>query len=104
MEDGKVTRMGNFIRKTKIYEQPQLIITLKGDMSFVRPRPDVPEYCDQLMGAVRQVLKLKPRPTSLAAIKYCNEEELLKTQPMPLLYKDQIIFFRSAQKEGCARP
>jgi lipopolysaccharide/colanic/teichoic acid biosynthesis glycosyltransferase len=53
MEDGKVTRMGKFIRKTKIDELLQLINILLGDMSFVGPRPDVPGYCDQLMGAVR---------------------------------------------------
>jgi lipopolysaccharide/colanic/teichoic acid biosynthesis glycosyltransferase len=48
-----ISYFGNFIRKTKIYEQPQLINTLKGNMSFVRPRPDVLGYCDQLMGADR---------------------------------------------------
>jgi hypothetical protein len=52
------------------------------------------------MGAVRQVLKLKPELTSLAAIKYCNEEELLKTQPMPLLYKDQIIFLDQLRRKA----
>jgi lipopolysaccharide/colanic/teichoic acid biosynthesis glycosyltransferase len=92
MQDGKVTRMGKFLRKTKIDELPQLINILKGDMSFVGPRPDVPGYYDQLIGGDRKVLKLKPGLTSLAAIKYRNEEELLKKQNHPLLYNDQIIF------------
>jgi lipopolysaccharide/colanic/teichoic acid biosynthesis glycosyltransferase len=92
MQDGKVTRMGKFLRKTKIDELPQLINILKGDMSFVGPRPDVPGYYDQLIGDERKILELKPGLTSLAAIKYCNEEELLKTQTNPLLYNDQIIF------------
>jgi lipopolysaccharide/colanic/teichoic acid biosynthesis glycosyltransferase len=92
MQDGKITPVGKFLRKTKIDELPQLINILKGDMSFVGPRPDVPGYYDQLIGDDRKLLVLKPGLTSLAAIKYSNEEELLKTQTNPLLYNDQIIF------------
>jgi lipopolysaccharide/colanic/teichoic acid biosynthesis glycosyltransferase len=92
MQDGKITPVGKFFRKTKIDELPQLINILKGDMSFVGPRPDVPGYYDQLIGDDRKLLKLKPGLTSLAAIKYRNEEELLKNQTKPLLYNDQIIF------------
>jgi lipopolysaccharide/colanic/teichoic acid biosynthesis glycosyltransferase len=100
----KTAKTGTRATKIKTKALPQLLYRYKRKFLYAGQRPDVPGYCDQLMGAVRQVLKLKPELTSLAAIKYCNEEELLKTQPMPLLYKDQIIFFRSAQKEGCARP
>jgi lipopolysaccharide/colanic/teichoic acid biosynthesis glycosyltransferase len=92
MKKGKVTRIGKFLRKTKIDELPQLINILKGDMSFVGPRPDVPGYYDKLKGSDRCVLLLKPGLTSLAAIKYRNEEELLANQENPLLYNDQVIF------------
>jgi lipopolysaccharide/colanic/teichoic acid biosynthesis glycosyltransferase len=92
MQDGKVTTIGKFLRKTKIDELPQLINILKGDMSFVGPRPDVPGYYDKLKGSDRCVLLLKPGLTSLAAIKYRNEEELLANQENPLLYNDQVIF------------
>jgi lipopolysaccharide/colanic/teichoic acid biosynthesis glycosyltransferase len=92
MHNAKVTSMGKFFRKYKIDELPQLINILLGDMSFVGPRPDVPGYYDQLIGDDRKVLELKPGLTSLAAIKYRNEEELLKNQNHPLLYNDQIIF------------
>jgi lipopolysaccharide/colanic/teichoic acid biosynthesis glycosyltransferase len=47
-------------------------------MSSVGPRPDIPGYYDQLIGDDRKVLKLRPELTSLGAIKYCNEDELLK--------------------------
>jgi lipopolysaccharide/colanic/teichoic acid biosynthesis glycosyltransferase len=92
MKNAKATRIGKLLRKTKIDELPQLFNILKGDMLFVGPRPDVPGYYDQLQGDDRRVLLLKPGLTSLAAIKYRNEEELLKTQTNPLLYNDQIIF------------
>ena len=92
MKNGEVTRIGKLLRKTKIDELPQLFNILKGDMSFVGPRPDVPGYYDQLQGEDRRVLLLKPGLTSLAAIKYRKEEELLAHQEHPLLYNDQVIF------------
>ncbi|MEP0265977.1 sugar transferase [Dokdonia sp.] len=92
MKDGKVTSIGKILRKTKIDELPQLINILKGDMSFVGPRPDLPGYYDMLKGEQRKVLVLKPGLTSLAAIKYRNEEQLLAQQVEPLLYNDMVIF------------
>ena len=92
MKDGKVTSIGKILRKTKIDELPQLINILKGDMSFVGPRPDVPGYYDVLKDEQRKVLVLKPGLTSLAAIKYRNEEQLLAQQVEPLLYNDTVIF------------
>lgn len=90
--DGNATYIGRFLRKTKIDELPQLINILKGDMSFVGPRPDIPGYYDQLKGRDAQILILKPGLTSLAAIKYRNEEVLLAEQTNPLEYNNQIIF------------
>jgi lipopolysaccharide/colanic/teichoic acid biosynthesis glycosyltransferase len=92
LKKGKVTRLGSVLRKTKLDELPQLFNILKGDMTFVGPRPDVPGYYDQLNGKDRRVLQLKPGLTSLAAIKYCNEEELLSRQEHPKMYNDKIIF------------
>lgn len=61
-------------------------------MSFVGPRPDVVGYYDVLEGDNRKILELKPGLTSLASIKYANEEEILKLQENSLLYNDTIIF------------
>jgi lipopolysaccharide/colanic/teichoic acid biosynthesis glycosyltransferase len=88
----KTVKTGTPATKIKTKALPQLLYRYKRKFLYAGQRTDVPGYCDQLIGAVRQVLKLKPALTSLAAIKYCNEEELFKTQPMPLLYNDQIIF------------
>lgn len=92
MKNGKVTRIGKWLRKSKIDELPQLLNILKGEMSFVGPRPDVLGYYDQLKGDDRRVLQLKPGLTSRAAIKYRNEEQLLAQQENPLQYNDAIIF------------
>ena len=92
MRGGKVTRAGKFLRKTKIDELPQLYNIIKGNMVFVGPRPDVPGYYDKLQADDRRVLALKPGLTSLAAIKYRNEEQLLALQEDPLHYNDTVIF------------
>lgn len=92
VETHQVSRYGKFIRKYKLDELPQLINILKGDMSFVGPRPDVPGYYDQLKGDDRKVLALKPGLCSWAALKYYNEEEVLAAQENPLKYNDEVIF------------
>ncbi|MGM0634696.1 MAG: sugar transferase [Bacteroidota bacterium] len=81
-----------FLRKTKLDELPQLINVLKGEMSFVGPRPDIPGYYDFLQGENRKILALKPGLTGYASLIYSQEEEVLKKQPNPKQYNDEIIF------------
>jgi len=90
--EGHISSFGNFIRKYKLDEIPQLVNILKGEMSFVGPRPDVPGYYDKLTGNEIVLLELRPGITSPASIKYSREEELLKTVADPEWYNDHIIF------------
>ena len=80
-DESRVTRIGRFIRKTKIDELPELLNVLKGDMSFVGPRPEVVKYLHVYAGEFKPVLLLRPGITDFASIKYCNEEELLNQSP-----------------------
>lgn len=88
----KSSPWGAFLRKYKIDELPQLWNILKGEMSLVGPRPDIAGYYDTLVGEERKVLELKPGITSEAALKYRNEEKLLKRQENPQEYNDNVIF------------
>ncbi len=88
----RITEFGVFLRKYKIDELPALWNVLKGDMSLVGPRPDVPGYADKLKGKDRLILKLRPGITGPASLKYSNEEELLANVKDPSKYNDEVIF------------
>ena len=90
--ESRITKLGAFLRKYKLDELPELWNVLKGDMSFVGPRPDVPGYADKLQGESRQILSFKPGITGPASLKYANEEELLASQPDPVYYNDHVIY------------
>lgn len=81
--DSRVTAVGRIIRKAKIDELPQLFNVLKGDMSFVGPRPEVPEYVALYNEEQRQVLLVKPGITGIASIRFRNENELLTESSDP---------------------
>lgn len=90
--DSRVTRSGYFIRKYKLDEFPQLINVFIGDMSIVGPRPEVRKYVDLYTPEQMHVLDVRPGITSLASIRYRNENELLEKVDDPdQYYKDVIM-------------
>jgi lipopolysaccharide/colanic/teichoic acid biosynthesis glycosyltransferase len=91
-QDPRITRLGRFWRKTKIDELPQLINVLKGDMSFVGPRPDVPGFADRLVGGERLILSIRPGITGPATLKYRDEEQILMGVDDPEAYNREVIF------------
>jgi lipopolysaccharide/colanic/teichoic acid biosynthesis glycosyltransferase len=88
----QISKIGQLLRNYKLDELPQLINVLRGEMSVVGPRPDIEGYYDLLEGENRKILELKPGLTSLASLKYYNEEGILKREENPLAYNDEIIF------------
>lgn len=82
-DDNRITRVGYFLRKTKIDELPQLLNVLKGDMSLVGPRPEVRKYVDLYTEEQRKVLSVRPGITDYASIEYVNENELLSKASDP---------------------
>lgn len=75
--DARLTRLGSALRRLKIDELPQLINVVRGDMSLVGPRPDVPGFADRLAGGDRILLTVRPGITGPAAVAYRHEEELI---------------------------
>ena len=81
--DPRITHVGRFLRRTKIDELPQLINVLKGDMSLVGPRPEVPRYVEMFHKDYEEILRLRPGITDLASLKYQDEARLLHDSPSP---------------------
>jgi FlaA1/EpsC-like NDP-sugar epimerase/lipopolysaccharide/colanic/teichoic acid biosynthesis glycosyltransferase len=76
-DDSRVTRIGRFLRQLKLDELPQLFNVLKGDMSLVGPRPEVPYYVEKFREDYRDVLMIRPGLTDLASLKYVDEQGML---------------------------
>lgn len=75
--DSRITRVGHFLRKCRLDELPQLVNILKGEMSFVGTRPEVPKYVMQYTAEMLATLLLPAGVTSTASIEYKDEERLL---------------------------
>lgn len=90
-KDSRITKAGYFIRKYKIDELPQLFNVLKGDMSFVGPRPEVRRYVDLYSEEQMKVLSVRPGITDPASIKYRNENDILSSASNPEEYYIQHI-------------
>ena len=90
--DDRITKVGLFLRKYKLDELPELWNVLKGEMSLVGPRPDVPGYLDNLKGTDRMILKLRPGITGVASLKYYDEEKILAKYDNPLKFNDEVIY------------
>lgn len=90
--EDRITPLGQFLRRYKLDELPELWNVFIGDMSFVGPRPDVPGYADLLKGEDRIILSVRPGITGPASLKYRNEEILLSKQTDPQEYNDRVIY------------
>lgn len=75
--DSRITKAGKFLRKCRLDELPQLFNVLKGDMSFVGTRPEVEKYVDRYTDEMMATLLMPAGITSLASIKFKDEEKLL---------------------------
>ncbi|NQX43079.1 Sugar transferase involved in LPS biosynthesis (colanic, teichoic acid) [Pedobacter steynii] len=90
--DRRITRAGYWLRKYKIDELPQLLNILRGEMSFVGPRPEVSKYVALYNPAQQRVLSVRPGITDWASIEYIDESELLARASDPEhFYRTDII-------------
>lgn len=90
--DPRVTPIGRWLRATKLDELPQLLNVLRGDMSFVGPRPEMAEYVERYRDDYRVLLSVRPGITDPASIAYKNESELLALAANPeRAYVEEIL-------------
>jgi len=90
--DSRITPLGYYLRKFKLDELPQLFNVLKGEMSFVGPRPEVPKYVLLYNEQQRKVIQLIPGITDIASIKYYHESDTLAQAANPEdIYREEIM-------------
>lgn len=89
--DQRVTNVGDFLRKTKLDELPQLINVLRGQMSLVGPRPEDPRYVALYTSKQRHILQYRPGITSAASFTYRREEELLTGENWEVVYRQEVM-------------
>lgn len=89
--DARITRVGRWLRALKLDELPQLWNVLKGDMSLVGPRPEVPKYVEHYSDREQMVLSVRPGLTDLASIYYRDESSLLPASDTEEFYVNHIL-------------
>ncbi|MDV4149997.1 sugar transferase [Clostridium sp. AL.422] len=89
--DNRITNVGAFLRKFKIDELPQLFNVIKGDMSLVGPRPEVPKYVELYNEEQRKVLSVRPGITDMASLRYKDENDILGKVDNPEEYYINVI-------------
>ena len=89
--DARVTRIGKILRRTKLDELPQLINVVRGEMSLVGPRPEDPRYVALYTPEQRRVLSVRPGVTSMASVKYRNEEAILSQGNLDDVYVNKVM-------------
>lgn len=82
-KDSRITKVGDFLRKYKLDEIPQLINVLIGDMSLVGPRPEVPKYVALYTEEQKEILKVRAGITDYASIEFSNENDILANEADP---------------------
>ncbi len=103
--DSRITKCGHFLRKYKLDELPQLLNVLKGEMSVVGPRPEVPEYVELYPPGIKEyVLSVPVGITDFASIEFRNESEILATSQQPEMdYVEKILPLKLAYHQQYVR-
>ena len=89
--DPRITRLGHWLRRTKVDELPQLWNVLRGEMSLVGPRPVIPELTEEFRSEYAMLLRARPGLTDPASLKYSQEASLLETVPEPLTFFKAVV-------------
>jgi lipopolysaccharide/colanic/teichoic acid biosynthesis glycosyltransferase len=95
-DDARVTRIGKHLRKYKLDELPQLLNVIKGEMSMVGPRPEMPEYTRLYVGEEQLILTARPGITDYASLEFINLGELLGNEAPDKVYEEQVRPIKNA--------
>ncbi|MGC8833415.1 MAG: sugar transferase [Armatimonadota bacterium] len=90
-DDPRITRVGRFLRKYKLDELPQLLNVIKGEMSLVGPRPELPQYTSQYTLQEQAILSVRPGITDFSSIEYSDLAEVLGSEDADRVYEEKVL-------------
>ncbi len=91
LNDSRITKVGAFLRKTKLDEIPQLFNILNGTMSFIGPRPELLKYTDAYSSTEKYILKVRPGITDYSSLKFINLDEIVGTENADEMYEKYVL-------------
>ena len=91
LNDSRITKVGNVLRKTKLDEIPQLFNIIKGDMSFIGPRPELLRYTSQYEGEELFIHRVRPGITDYSSIEFINLDEIVGGENADEMYEKYVL-------------
>ena len=91
LNDPRITRVGKILRKTKLDEFPQLINVIKGEMSFIGPRPELLKYTDGYQKIEKNILSVRPGITDISSITFINLDEIVGSNNADYMYEKYVL-------------
>ena len=96
LNDPRITKVGNFLRKTKLDEIPQLFNIIGGTMSFIGPRPELLRYTDQYEGDEKLIFEVRPGITDFSSIEFINLDEIVGQGDADEMYEKYVLKKKNA--------
>lgn len=91
LNDPRITKVGNFLRKTKMDEIPQLFNIIGGSMSFIGPRPELLKYVEQYQGNEKLIMKVRPGITDYSSVEFINLDEIVGSGNADEMYEKHVL-------------
>jgi lipopolysaccharide/colanic/teichoic acid biosynthesis glycosyltransferase len=91
LDDNRITRVGRFLRKTKLDEIPQLINIIKGEMGFIGPRPELLKYTEQYDEIEKYILQVRPGITDFSSIEFISLDEIVGDKNADEMYEKFVL-------------
>ena len=101
--DPRITKVGNFLRKTKLDEIPQLGQVFLGKMSLIGPRPELLQYVEQYQGDELEILQVRPGITDYSSVEFINLDEIVGTENADEMYEKYVLKKKNALRVKYAR-
>lgn len=96
MNDSRITRLGGFLRKTKLDEIPQLLNILRGEMCFVGPRPELLRYTERYQGPERFILDVRPGITDFSSLEFIDLASVVGVGDADSVYEQEVLRRKNA--------